>query len=68
MNSIILNPQSGCCKPPSTCNFNYVNATQWVQKKNPSADLDCVVLALIIAVYSIGCCAFRNARRDDYYK
>ena len=68
MNSIILNPQSRCCKPPSTCNFTYVNAIQWVQTKNPSADLDCVVLALIIAVYSIECCAFRNATRDDYYK
>ena len=68
MNSIILNPESGCCKPPSIYNLTYVNATQWVQTKNPSADLDCVVLALIIAVDSIGCCALRNARRDDYYK
>ena len=41
MNSIILNPQSGCCKPPSACNFTYVNATQLVQTKNPSADSDC---------------------------
>ena len=66
MNSILLNPQPGCCKPLSTCNFTYVNATQWVQTKNPSADLDWVILALIIAVYSIGCCAFRNPSRDDY--
>lgn len=25
--------QSGCCKPPSECNFTYVNATVW----NPPA-------------------------------
>lgn len=32
------------------------------------AIVNVVVLVLIIAVYSIGCSAFRNARRDDYYK
>lgn len=103
--SASLSPvESGCCKPPSACDFTYVNATNWVQAKNPGADADCntwsnnatqlcfncnsckagvletvkkdwrkvalinvVILVLIIAVYSIGCCAFRNARKDDYY-
>ncbi|MCO5556631.1 hypothetical protein L7F22_010182 [Adiantum nelumboides] len=32
------------------------------------AIVNVVVLVLIIAVYSIGCSAFRNARRDEYYK
>ena len=30
--------------------------------------INVVILALIIAVYSIGCCAFQNASRDGYYK
>ncbi|KAH7352730.1 hypothetical protein KP509_19G060900 [Ceratopteris richardii] len=97
--------QSGCCKPPTACDFTFLNATSWVQAKDPNADKDCsawsndpsklcfdcdscragvlqtakedwrkvaiinvVVLVLIITVYSIGCSAFRNARRDDYSK
>lgn len=97
--------ESGCCKPPNACGFTYVNATDWVQAKSPSADQDCntwgndafqlcyscdscragvlesvkkdwrkvaivnvVMLVLIIAVYTIGCSAFRNARANNDYK
>ncbi|MCO5547674.1 hypothetical protein L7F22_001125 [Adiantum nelumboides] len=33
--------QSGCCKPPTTCNFTYVDATTWNNATNISADSDC---------------------------
>ncbi|KAH7447088.1 hypothetical protein KP509_01G090700 [Ceratopteris richardii] len=33
--------QSGCCKPPTACNFTYVNATTWINATTPNADVDC---------------------------
>ncbi|ONK70510.1 uncharacterized protein A4U43_C05F34450 [Asparagus officinalis] len=99
--------QSGCCKPPSACNFTYRSDTIWDKptgfSSNSSID-DCgtwqsdqtklcygqsckagvlanikndwkkvaiiniVVLAFLIVVYSVGCCAFRNNRKDNYYR
>jgi hypothetical protein len=97
--------ESGCCKPPTSCNFRYRGGTEW--KKRPgsasAAGPDCgawsndsdrlcygcqsckagvvdalkrdwkraavvniVFLVFIIVVYSVGCCAFRNSRRDNY--
>lgn len=87
--------QSGCCKPPTACNYN-------VETVMMSQDPDCyrwnnapamlcyecdsckagvledirrnwhklsvlivTMLILLIGVYSIGCCAFRNARRAE---
>lgn len=92
--------QSGCCKPPTACNFTYVAPTIWVNASNLAADSDCkewsnesselcfdcdsckagvlqnikeewkkvvildaAVVVLLILVFSLGCCAFRNARR-----
>lgn len=92
--------QSGCCKPPTACNFTYVAPTVWVNATNSSADSDCkewsndssqlcfdcdsckagvlqnikkewkkmvildaAVVVLLILVFSLGCCAFSNARR-----
>ncbi|XP_057763397.1 tetraspanin-2 [Arachis stenosperma] len=40
-NSHISPLQSGCCKPPSSCGYNYVNPTLWVNNANPMADTDC---------------------------
>jgi len=95
--------QSGCCKPPTSCNFTYVSGTEWTKTTTPAgaaADPDCgtwskealcydcqsckagvvatfkrdwkrvavvniVFLVFIIIVYSVGCCAFRNNRRDN---
>jgi hypothetical protein len=35
--------------------------------KNPhAAVVNIVFLVFIIVVYSVGCCAFRNSRRDNY--
>ena len=98
--------QSGCCKPPTSCNFTYVTGTEWTKTTTPAgaaADPDCgtwsnealcydcqsckagvvatfkrdwkrvavvniVFLVFIIIVYSVGCCAFRNNRRDNAYR
>ncbi|KAG1326496.1 tetraspanin-8 [Cocos nucifera] len=97
--------QSGCCKPPTECNFTYQNETFWIKPNNStSSNPDCnawdndssvlcyncqsckagvlanikndwkkvaviniIVLVFLIVVYSIGCCAFRNNRRDNAY-
>ncbi|CAL9197051.1 unnamed protein product [Musa hybrid cultivar] len=99
--------QSGCCKPPSECGFDYENATVWNKPaagfasnntdcetwKNDQSTLcyDCssckagvianikdkwkkiailniIFLVFLVIVYSIGCCAFRNNRRDNAWK
>lgn len=33
--------QSGCCKPPTMCGYNYVNPVVWMNPVNPTADADC---------------------------
>lgn len=33
--------QSGCCKPPTACNFLFLNATYWGRPLNEDADPDC---------------------------
>ncbi|BAF20152.2 Os06g0653100, partial [Oryza sativa Japonica Group] len=98
--------QSGCCKPPTGCNFAYVSETVWTKPSgfNSTDDPDCttwsndqtalcydcqsckagvlanlkndwkkiatvniIFLIFLIIVYSVGCCAFRNNRRDNSY-
>lgn len=97
--------QSGCCKPPTYCGFEFQNATYWVMpKKGPAvSDSDCetwsndqkelcyscksckagllaniktqwrtlaivnaCIFVVLVFIYSVGCCAFRNNRRDKY--
>ncbi|EES13929.1 hypothetical protein BDA96_07G154000 [Sorghum bicolor] len=106
--------ESGCCKPPASCNFTYAGGgTEWTTKTKAAAgagsapaagaDPDCgkwsndeddlcygcqsckagvvdalrrdwkraaivnvVILAFVVVVFSVGCCAFRNSRRDNY--
>jgi hypothetical protein len=97
--------QSGCCKPPSECNFTYVSPINWTKdlsvtsynnadcntwnNANTTLCYDCqsckagvvanlksdwkkvailnaIFLVFIVIVYSVGCCAFRNNRRDNY--
>ncbi|KAA8535395.1 hypothetical protein F0562_030452 [Nyssa sinensis] len=97
--------QSGCCKPPTECNFTYVTPTNWNIITTTSTNPDCttwsndpstlcfncqsckaglldnirsdwkkvsiiniVFLVILVIVYSIGCCAFRNNREDDAWK
>lgn len=85
--------QSGCCKPPTACNYNNIETMEdpdCYRWNNAPAFLcyDCdsckagvlenirrdwhkisvlnvVVLVFLIGIYSIGCCAFRNARRAE---
>ena len=97
--------QSGCCKPPTGCNFTFVDATDWTKPSGFTSDIpdcntwqndpsglcyDCdsckagvlanirndwkkvavvniVFLIILVIVYSIGCCAFRNNRNDNAY-
>ncbi|KAB2027404.1 hypothetical protein ERO13_D05G030800v2 [Gossypium hirsutum] len=33
--------QSGCCKPPTACGYNFVNPTVWTNPTNPTGDPDC---------------------------
>ncbi|VFQ81364.1 unnamed protein product [Cuscuta campestris] len=33
--------QSGCCKPPSTCGYQYVTATAWINPTNAASNPDC---------------------------
>ncbi|MED6175071.1 Tetraspanin-2 [Stylosanthes scabra] len=33
--------QSGCCKPPTSCGFNYVSPIMWTNPVNQMADPDC---------------------------
>ncbi|KAH7671792.1 Tetraspanin/Peripherin protein [Dioscorea alata] len=97
--------QSGCCKPPTACNFTYRSATVWDkpsgfesnisdcnswQSDPPILCYDCqsckagvlanikhdwktiavvniIFLIILIAVYTVGCCAFRNNREENAY-
>ncbi|KAK7399036.1 hypothetical protein VNO78_10211 [Psophocarpus tetragonolobus] len=33
--------QSGCCKPPTACGYNYVSPVIWTNPVNPMSDPDC---------------------------
>nr|GEX73206.1 tetraspanin-2-like [Tanacetum cinerariifolium] len=35
--------QSGCCKPPTACGYQYVNPIMWINPTNPTADMDCPI-------------------------
>ncbi|KAK2987565.1 hypothetical protein RJ640_021619 [Escallonia rubra] len=35
--------QSGCCKPPTICGYQYVNPIMWINPTNPIADADCSI-------------------------
>ncbi|KAL3535632.1 hypothetical protein ACH5RR_004093 [Cinchona calisaya] len=35
--------QSGCCKPPTLCGYQFVNPVMWVNPANPVAGADCSI-------------------------
>ncbi|KAL3532602.1 hypothetical protein ACH5RR_006123 [Cinchona calisaya] len=35
--------QSGCCKPPTLCGFQFVNPIMWTNPSNPAASADCSI-------------------------
>ncbi|XP_047338981.1 tetraspanin-2-like [Impatiens glandulifera] len=35
--------QSGCCKPPTSCGYQFVNPTMWISPFNMGGDPDCSV-------------------------
>ncbi|KAL7590564.1 tetraspanin-6 [Lactuca sativa] len=85
--------QSGCCKPPSECNYGMTMMTQdldcYKWSNDPStlcyecdsckagvlenvrrdwrklSVLNVIMTLLLIGIYCIGCCAFRNTRRSE---
>ncbi|KVI04982.1 tetraspanin-6 [Cynara cardunculus var. scolymus] len=85
--------QSGCCKPPSVCNYQMTTMDQDLDcyKWNNDPDVLCyecdsckagvledvrrnwrklsvlnvIMTLLLIGIYCIGCCAFRNTRRAE---
>ncbi|CAN1237840.1 TET6 [Linum grandiflorum] len=90
----VLLSWSGCCKPPTTCDYTMettVAQEQDCYKWNNAAEMLCyecdsckagvleevrrdwrkltvlnvVVLIILIALYSVGCCAFRNTQRAE---
>jgi hypothetical protein len=68
-NAASLSPiESGCCKPPSSCNFIFVNATIWQGTPPPSAeDPDCVVWSNANLCYNCNSCKagiLQNIKQD----
>ncbi|XP_076960430.1 tetraspanin-6-like [Bidens hawaiensis] len=85
--------QSGCCKPPSECNYEMSMMAQDIDCYKWSNDpstlcyecdsckagvmedirrdwrklsiLNVIMILLLIGIYCIGCCAFRNTRRAE---
>ncbi|XP_039142763.1 tetraspanin-2 [Dioscorea cayenensis subsp. rotundata] len=47
--------QSGCCKPPTLCGYNYVNPTLWINPTNPMADPDCYTWNTDQSLLCYGC-------------
>ncbi|KAH0865970.1 hypothetical protein HID58_083181 [Brassica napus] len=37
----LADTNSGCCKPPTACGYNFVNPTLWQNPTNMAADADC---------------------------
>ncbi|CAN4096734.1 unnamed protein product [Withania somnifera] len=97
--------QSGCCKPPTICGYQYMKPTLWINPSNAIVDADCsiwnndpgqlcykcdsckagllgnlrkewrksnliliVTLVILIWVYLIGCCAYKNTLSKENSK
>ncbi|KAK9666833.1 hypothetical protein RND81_14G214600 [Saponaria officinalis] len=51
--------QSGCCKPPTACGYQYVSPTMWINPTNPSADPDCSLWSSDPSMLCYGCSSCR---------
>eukprot|EP00250_Pteridium_aquilinum_P005650 c15716_g1_i1 orf=72-911(+) len=59
--------QSGCCKPPSACEFTFVKPTQWTTATRSGASSDCGLWDNTNLCYECNTCKaglLENVRRD----
>ncbi|KAG2261845.1 hypothetical protein Bca52824_068924 [Brassica carinata] len=47
--------QSGCCKPPTKCGFQFMSPTNWIGAINVSADMDCLQWSNVPDTLCYGC-------------
>ncbi|XP_013596889.1 PREDICTED: protein TORNADO 2-like isoform X1 [Brassica oleracea var. oleracea] len=47
--------QSGCCKPPTKCGFQFMSPTNWIAAINMSADMDCLQWSNVENTLCYGC-------------
>lgn len=59
-NNAQLTPlQSGCCKPPTVCNYLFLNATYWTRPLNEEADPDCQIYSYVQNELCFNCSSCR---------
>ncbi|KAI4385733.1 hypothetical protein MLD38_003728 [Melastoma candidum] len=57
--------QSGCCKPLTSCTYNTGTMVSFRRSWHKLAVLSILLLVLLICIYLIGCCTFRNTKRAE---
>jgi hypothetical protein len=58
------NDEDDLCYGCQSCKAGVVDALKRDWKR--AAIVNVVILAFVVVVFSFGCCAFRNSRRDNY--
>ncbi|KAL9244876.1 hypothetical protein vseg_018593 [Gypsophila vaccaria] len=64
--------QSGCCKPPTVCGYQYVNPTMWINPTNSIVDPDCSIWSSDPSMLCYDCSSCRAGLlgnlRDEWRK